>query len=250
MREPVIRLSIVVLTAGILILAPGRNVPAETGWWERGKVLFEDFTGSDSGALTNTEIASGLREALRVGTGNVVSQLGQRNGYFNDPKAHIPLPDSLNRTRDTLARIGMSDTLDDLELRMNRAAEAAAPRARTMFIEAIRNMTLDDARRIYSGPEDAATRYFQARMSQPLTAEFTPIVNESLAQVGALRTYDDIVNRYRQIPFVPDIRADLSTHVVDHAITAIFDYLAIEEAAIRRDPAKRTTALLQKVFGQ
>jgi len=97
MREPVIRLSIVVLTADILILAPGRNVPAETGWWERGKVLFEDFTGSDTGSLTNTEIASGLREALCVGTGNVVSQLGQRNGYFNDPKAHIPLPDSLDR---------------------------------------------------------------------------------------------------------------------------------------------------------
>lgn len=223
---------------------------AENSWWERGKALFEEATGSDSGtSLTNSEIAGGLREALRVGTVNVVSQLGQTNGYYQDPKAHIPLPDSLAGARDTLARVGMSDTLDDLELRMNRAAEKAAPKARAMFIDAIRDMSLDDVKRIYNGPEDAATRYFQQQMSQPLSEEFAPVINNSLSQVGAIKTYDDVMGQYRQIPFVPDIKADLSAHVVDHAITAIFDYLAVEEAAIRQNPARRTTALLQKVFG-
>lgn len=240
------RLFFLVLVIGTL--ASSHNVYAENSWWDRGKALLEDFGGSDS--LTTTEIADGLREALRVGTGNVVSQLGRKNGYYNDPEAHIPLPASLARARDTLAKVGMSDSLDDLELRMNRAAEAAAPRARAMFMDAIGNMTIDDVRRIYNGPDDAATRYFQNQMSQPLTLEFSPIVNDSLSQVGAIRTYDNIMGRYDEIPFVPDIKADLSAHVVDHAINAIFDYLAVEEAAIRNNPARRTTELLQKVFGR
>ncbi len=224
---------------------------AEGGWWDRGKSLFDGFMGSDSAAeLTENEIAAGLREALRVGTDNVVTQLGQEGGYYNDPRAHIPLPESLNKARDTLARVGLSDTLDDLELRMNRAAEAAAPKARDLFIDAISDMSLDDVKAIYNGPEDAATRYFQSRMSQPLTEEFTPVVNDSLSQVGAISTYDNFISRYQQIPLMPDIKADLSEHVVDHAITAIFDYLAVEEAAIREDPAKRTTALLRKVFSR
>lgn len=233
------------LLTGMLLTS--QSALAQDSWWDRGKALLEGFSGDKP--LTTTEIADGLREALRVGTGNVVNHLGRENGYYNDARAHIPLPDSLARARDTLAKIGMSNSLDELELRMNRAAEAAAPKARAMFIDAIRNLTLDDVRRIYNGPDDAATRYFQGQMSQPLTQEFTPIVNDSLSQVGAIKTYDNIKGRYEQIPFVPDIKADLSAHVVDHAITAIFDYLAIEEAAIRNNPAKRTTELLQKVFG-
>ncbi len=227
------------------------NQPATAGssWWDRGKSLFDDLVGSDTAAaLTDTEIANGLREALRVGTGNVVNRLGRRDGYYADPEARIPLPEKLAGARDTLARVGMSGTLDKLELRMNRAAEKATPRARAMFIDAIANMTLDDVRRIYNGPDDAATRYFQAQMSQPLRREFTPVVDNSLSEVGAIRTYDNLMSRYQDIPLVPDIKADLSEHVVDHAITAIFDYLAGEEAAIRKDPAKRTTELLRKVF--
>lgn len=225
-------------------------VSAESSWWERGKDLLEGFAGSnDSAALTNTEIASGLREALRVGTGSVIRRLGKEDGYYRDPKAHIPLPEKLIRVRDTLARLGMSDMLDDLELRMNRAAEAAAPKARAMFIDAIQNMTLDDVRRIYRGTDDAATRYFQSQMSGPLAEEFTPVVNHSLAEAGAIRTYDKVMQDYGQIPFMPDIKANLSEHVVDHAIDAIFDYLADEEAAIRQNPAKQTTELLRRVFG-
>lgn len=238
--------------AGLIMFFLLSAVPvhAETGWWERGRELLEGFTSPEgTTSLTNADIASGLREALRVGTANVVSQLGKKNGYYRDPKAHIPLPESLAGIRDTLARVGLSESLDDLELRMNRAAEAATPRAKALFIEAIQNMTLDDVRRIYNGPEDAATRYFQSQMSDPLAREFSPIVTSSLAEVGAVRTYDRIMDDYRRIPFVPDIKANLSEHVVDHAIDAIFDYLAEEEAAIRQNPARRTTELLRKVFG-
>lgn len=239
------------LTWLLLFMLTPMIAQAEGNWWDKGKQLLEGFGSDDAAtttALSNADIAAGLREALRVGSDNVVSQLGQTNGYYEDPKAHIPLPDSLDRVRDTLARVGLAEQLDELELRMNRAAEAAAPRARTMFVDAIRNMTLDDARAIYNGPEDAATRYFQEQMSKPLQREFTPVINSSLAEVGAIQTYDQVMNDYQQLPFVPDIKANLSQHVVDHAIGAIFDYLAVEEAAIRANPARRTTELLRKVF--
>lgn len=219
-------------------------------WWQRGLEILKGDTAGSSTALTNADIAAGLREALRVGTGNVVNHLGRENGYYNDPKAHIPLPQSLDNIRDTLATIGMSSMLDDLELRMNRAAELAAPKARVMFVDAIQAITLDDAKQIYNGPEDAATRYFQGRMSTPLAAEFKPVINTALGEAGAIQSYDRLVSRYEQLPFVPDLKANLAEHVTDYATGAIFDYLAVEEAAIRQNPAKRTTEILQKVFGR
>lgn len=237
----------------LLLLAPflmSTTVLADGGWWERSKRLLQGLEQSDGGTtLSRAEIASGLREALRVGSSNVVDHLGRENGYYNDPRAHIPLPDSLEKVRSTLARVGLDGQLDDLEQRLNRAAEAAVPRARAMFVTAIENMTLDDVREIYQGPEDAATRYFQQQMSAPLKREFSPVVNDSLAEAGAVRVYDNVMRDYEKLPFVPDLKADLSAHVVDHAIGAVFDYLALEEAAIRENPARRTTELLQRVFG-
>jgi hypothetical protein len=143
----------------------------------------------------------------------------------------------------------MSAIMDDLELRLNRAAETATPRARKLFLNSIQEMTLKDVRRILEGPDDAATRYFQSKMSAPLAREMTPIVEDSLAEVGAIRAYDDAMARYESIPYVPDVKADLSRYVVDKAMDGIFYYLAREEAAIRRDPLKRTSEILQKVFG-
>lgn len=244
MRQPVP--GFIIIGLGIIM----QPAYADNSWWDRGKQLLKNYTAADSStALNNGEIADGLREALRVGTTNVIKKLGQTNGYYNDPRAHIPLPESLAAVRDTLTRVGMGDSLNQLELRMNRAAEAAAPKARAMFINAIQNMTLDDVRRIYNGPDDAATRYFQSQMSQPLAREFTPVVNDSLSEVGAIRSYDRVMQNYSEIPFVPDIKANLSEHVVNHAVQGIFDYLAVEEAAIRRNPTKRTSELLRKVFG-
>jgi hypothetical protein len=139
--------------------------------------------------------------------------------------------------------------MDDLELRLNRAAEAATPKAKKLFLDSIQDMTLEDVRRIYEGPDDAATRYFQAKMSEPLAGEMMPIVSDSLSEVGAIKSYDDAMGRYEAIPFVPDVKADLTGYVVDKGMEGIFYYLAKEEAAIRQDPLERTTDLLQKVFG-
>ena len=225
---------------------------AQMDWLKTGKDLLGTVgsTPADSASdLTNSEIASGLKDALRVGTETVVNQLGQRDGFNADPAIHIPLPDSLNQVKSALAAIGMSSMMDDLELKLNRAAEAATPRAKKLFWDAISAMTLDDVQGIYNGPDNSATRYFQDKMSDPLAAEMQPIVENALNQVGAIQSYDAVMGQYASLPFVPDVKADLNTYVVDKGMEGIFHYVAKEEAAIRNDPVKRTTDILQKVFG-
>ncbi len=221
---------------------------------KRGKEALKSIQDGQGGSstsalLSDQEIGSGLREALKVGVETVVGQVGTADGYNADPLIHIPLPKSLANVQDVLNRIGMSDLMDDLELRLNRAAEKAAPEARAVFWQAIDEMTLDDVRQIFNGPDDAATRYLERTMSDPLVSRMRPIVDASLSDVGAVRAYDNALGQYKAIPFVPDAKADLSQHVLERALKGLFLYLAEEEAAIRQNPAKRTTELLQKVFG-
>ena len=232
------------LTAIAVLALPAVSAQAQRDLLKRG-----EGSGATSAVLSDQEIGRGLREALKVGVGTVVSQVSATDGYNADPRIHVPLPDSLGTVQKTLARIGMPDLMDDLELRLNRAAEAAAPEARDVFWQAIREMTLDDVRQIYDGPDDAATRYLERTMSDPLIARMRPIVDASLSQAGAVRAYDNALAQYKAIPFVPDAKADLTQHVLERALEGLFLYLGEEEAAIRQNPAKRTTELLQKVFG-
>ena len=205
--------------------------------------------GGSSGGLSDQEIGDGLTEALRVGTERVVGQVSATDGYNLDPDIHIPLPGALKDVQKVLKKIGMSDLADDLELRLNRAAEAAAPEAKELFWQAISEMSFDDVQRIYNGPDDAATRYFQGKMTPPLSERMQPVVERSLADVGAIQSYDKMMKQYKSVPFVPDAKADLTSYVVEQAMDGIFHYVAKEEAAIRNNPAARTTELLQKVFG-
>ncbi len=199
--------------------------------------------------LSNSEITAGLKDALRVGSERVVKQLAKRNGFNADPKIHIPLPGNLKRVDDMLNSMGMGYLMDDLELKLNRAAEAATPKAKKLFGHAIRQMTIEDVQGIYKGPNDAATQYFKGEMSEPLAKEMRPIIEKTLAQVGAINAYDKVMGQYQALPFVPDVKGDLISHVVDSGLTGIFHYMAVEEAEIRKNPAKRTTQILKKVFG-
>jgi len=213
----------------------------------------EEAVGGDAlsgvSGLTTQEMSDGLTEALRVGTERVVGQVGATDGYNLDPKIHIPLPGALQNVQSILKKTGMSSLTDDLELRLNRAAEAAAPEAKTLFWQTISEMTFEDVRQIYDGPDDAATRYFQRKMTPPLATRMEPVVEDSMADVGAIQSYDAMMKQYKSVPFVPDVKANLTTHVVEKAMDGIFYYVAREEAAIRNDPAARTTDLLKKVFG-
>jgi hypothetical protein len=199
--------------------------------------------------LDSDEVGSGLKEALRVGTDTVVGNLGQPGGFNLDPAIHIPLPGQLQQVKSWLGKIGMDSVLTDLENELNEAAEVATPKAKELFLQAINEMTLDDVMAIYKGPDDAATQYFKSKMSAPLAAEMKPVVDESLEDVGALTTYDSAMVSYNELPFVPPVDVDLGDYVVDKGMDGIFYYLAREEAAIRQNPAKRTTDLLKRVFG-
>jgi hypothetical protein len=227
--------------------ALGLFLPAPAGAIDLLKSVEEAVggLGGSSGTLSDQEIGDGLTEALRVGTERVVTQVSAADGYNLDPDIHIPLPGALKDVQKVLNSIGMSSLADDLELRLNRAAEAAAPEAQ----ELINEMSFEDVQQIYNGPDDAATRYFQEKMTPPLSERMRPLVDRSLADVGAIQSYDNMMKQYESVPFVPDAKADLTTYVVEQAMDGIFHYVAIEEAAIRNNPAARTTELLQKVFG-
>lgn len=241
------------LTTTFLMLAYfSTNVAlAQNDWLKKGKDLLGNIgAGGGGSALANSEIAAGLKQALDIGTSNVVSQLGVAGGFSNDPAIHIPLPSSLNTMRSALGAVGMGATMDDLEQRLNRAAEIATPKAKQLFVNAIAAMTLDDAKGILNGPDDSATRYFQKKMTPELVQEMRPIVNQSLAEAGAVQSYDTAMGEYSKLPFVPDLKANLTDYVVEKGTGGIFHYLAIQEAEIRANPAKHTTDLLKRVFGK
>ncbi len=239
------------LALGLLLAAPPEPASAQGSLFDQAKKALEGVTDAVPGGdvLSNAEVADGLREALRVGTERAVGQVGASDGYNADPEIHIPLPGSLKDVQSVLQGFGMAGLADDLELRLNRAAEAAAPEAEALFWQAIDDMTLEDVQGIYNGPDDAATRYFQGKMTPPLAERMVPVVNESLAEVGAIRSYDEMMGQYKAVPFVPDVKADLTEYVVEKAMDGLFHYVAQEEAAIRNNPAKRTTEILQRVFG-
>ncbi len=201
------------------------------------------------GGLATDEVIAGLKEALRVGTETVAGKLGTADGFNADPAVHIPLPDKLKTVQSTLKRIGLSSLADEVELKLNRGAEAAMPKAKELVWKAIEGMTLDDAKAIYDGPKDAATQYFRRVATTDLKASVAPVIDDALKDVGAVAAYDQMIGKYKTVPFVPDIKADLTGHATDLALEGLFRYLAGEEAAIRDNPAKRTTELLAKVFG-
>ena len=217
----------------------------------KGVTSPSDDGGSTSavGSLSYEDIVAGLREALRVGSARVTQQLGAMDGYNADADIHIPLPPELQQVQSTLRKFHLSAMADDIELKINRAAEVAAPKTRELIWKAINDMTIEDAKRIYDGPDNAATQYFRQVASGDLGNVIRPIVDQALADVGALTAYDNLVSQYNTLPFIPDLKGNLSNHAVNGALEGLFHYLETEEAAIRKDPAKRTSEILTRVFG-
>ncbi len=243
------------IIAAVLILCTwlaGLTV-VEGSWWDKGLNIFKSISSAPSDNTStepsHSEIGDAFKQALKIGTENVVSRLGSIDGFNADPSIHIPLPKKLNTVRTMLSKVGMSQHVDDLELKLNRAAESATPKAKKLFMQAISNMTFDDVMNIYKGPENSATEYFKSSMSPPLEKEMKPIVENTLSEVGAMQAYDNVIGKYKTLPFVPDVKSDLTEHVIQKGMDGIFYYIAKEEVSIRKDPTKQTTALLKKVFG-
>ncbi|MBP9943257.1 MAG: DUF4197 domain-containing protein [Desulfomicrobium sp.] len=231
-----------------LLLVPA-TASAQNNLLQQGLGLLSS-SGATTGSLSQGEMGDGLKEALRVGTETVVAQLGKTDGFNTDQAIHIPLPGQLATVQKALKAAGYSSLVDDLELKLNRAAEQATPKAKALFVDAISAMTIEDAQKILSGPNDAATQYFRKAMGPGLAKEMAPIVDATLAEAGAVQAYDSMMGQYKTLPFMPDAKANLTDYVVEKGMDGIFHYVAEEEAAIRTNPAKRTTDLLKKVFSK
>lgn len=223
------------------------------GWQDTAQTLLNSpglsAASANAGSLSVAQITAGLKEALNIGSNNVVSQLSKKGGFNLDPKIRIPLPDTLQKVDSALKPIGMSYLTEDLQNRMNGAAEAATAEVLPLFVSAIQKMTIDDARSILSGRQDAATQYLRKTMGAELSQKIQPIVASALTQAGAVKAYDNVVGQYEKMPFMPDVKANMNDFVTQKAMDGIFYYVAREEAAIRENPAKRTTDLLRTVFG-
>ncbi len=207
--------------------------------------------GASGANLSQNEIGLGLKDALKVASRNVIGRVGKVDGYNGDAAIRIPLPGPLQQIQKPLQAIGANSLLDDLQLKMNRGAEQAAPKALNIFVNAASNMTFDDARTILTGAADSATQYFRRTTSDSLTTSFHPIVQTALSGVGAVKALGAVQARASSIPFVGQKVGsfDLTDFTVGKALDGLFHYLAVEEAAIRTDPVARTTDLLKKVFG-
>lgn len=205
--------------------------------------------GSGAGGLGDVRIGEGLKEALRIGTEHAVTLTGRPDGFFANEAIRILMPPQLRSLERGLRTVGFGAQVDELVLGMNRAAERAAPFARDIFLDALGQMTIDDARRILGGPDTAATQYFRDRTSTRLVTAFTPVVQRSMNEVGVSRQYQAVLAQAKTIPFLRLESYDLDRYVVDKGLDGLFHVLGDEERKIRQDPAARVTDVLRDVFG-
>jgi len=202
------------------------------------------------GQLSDAKIASGLKEALTVGTQNAVNLTGKTDGYFLNQAIKILMPEKLRTLEQGLRAVGYGSQVEELELSMNRAAERSAPAAKQIFGNAIAAMSFEDARKILNGPETAATDYFKTKTTDQLTTAFRPTVERSMKEVGVTRQYQELLGRAKAIPFLKVESYDLNTYVVGKALDGLFHVVADEERKIRTNPTARATDLLKEVFAK
>ncbi len=199
--------------------------------------------------ISNRDAINGLKEALTRGSHAAVARLGAENGFFGNDRVKIPLPPSLRSVEAVIRSIGMSPHADELVLRMNRAAEAAVPEAKTLLVDAVKRMSVQDAKGILTGGEDAATQYFKRTNSEPLARRFQPIVKKAMAKVKLAEKYDEIAASGAKLGLVKEEDAQLEDYVTRKALDGLFVVIAEEEKKVRKDPAGAASAILRKVFG-
>lgn len=199
--------------------------------------------------LTNAEASKGLKAALIQGAVKAVGELSKTDGFLANPEVKIPLPSVLKKTEKAMRMLGMGKQLDDLELRMNRAAEAAVPEAKNLLVEAAKKMTLADAKAILGGSDDAATQYFKKHTFAPMAQKFLPVVEKATANVQLAQQYNKLIALSSQYGVVKKDQLSIEQYVTQKTLDGVYLMMAKEEAAIRNDPVAQGSALLKKVFG-
>ena len=199
--------------------------------------------------VTREEMAAAIKQALAQGVDDSIYLLGSLQGFYLSKQYRIPIPEQLSKPASLLRNIGQQDRVDDFEERLNRAARQAVKQAGDIFDGAIAQMTISDALKILQGADNAATVYFRERTEASLRRRFTPIISRATDKTGLIRSYKDFNAAVMQLDPASDYLLDIDQYVLDHALDALFDRIAVEERLIRADPLKRTTVLMKKVFG-
>ena len=199
--------------------------------------------------ITGKDASGGLKEALTQGAGKAVEMLGKQDGFLGNPKVKIPLPESVQKVEGVLRSFGMGKQADELVSAMNRAAEAAVPQAKTLLVNSIKQMSVEDAKGILSGGEDSATQYFRRTTSGQLGAKFKPVVQKAMAKVKLAEKYDQFAGKAAKYGLVREQDAHLDNYVTQKTLDGLYLMIAEEEKAIRQDPAGAAGKLAKKVFG-
>jgi hypothetical protein len=200
-------------------------------------------------AISADESSGALRQALSQGASAAVASLGKQDGFLGNPKVKIPLPENLQKAEKLMRKLGMGKYADELITTMNRAAEAAVPEAKELLLNAVKQMTLQDAKAILTGGDDSVTQYFQRTTSTPLTEKFLPIVKQATERVDLAKKYNRYAKQGAKLGLLDKEDASLEHYVTQKALDGLFLMIAEEERAIRKNPLGQASSLLQKVFG-
>lgn len=212
-------------------------------------LLISQASAVELADISNREATAGLKDALIQASGAAVGKLGVTDGFFKNPKVKIPLPDSLKKAEKAMRFFGMGKQADELVLRMNRAAEAAVPEAKVLLVDAVKKMSVQDAKDILTGGDDAATQYFKRMTATPLTAKFLPKVKEATQDVQLAQQYNKFAETGMQYGLVKKDQANLEQYVTQKTLDGLYLMMAEEEKKIRKDPLGASTSLIRKVFG-
>ncbi|MGK0429266.1 MAG: hypothetical protein ACJARX_000927 [Psychroserpens sp.] len=198
--------------------------------------------------LSNTDIAAGLRQALDLGIDKQVTKLTQKDGFFRNEIVKIVLPEELQKVDKGLRKIGLGSLADEGLKVLNRAAEDAVKEATPIFVNAVKDITFDDAKSILLGNDKAATDYLTTKTQTELYSKFQPVINNSFTKVGADKIWRNLINKYNAIPFTNSVNPDLTDYVTGEALKGVYTMIALEEKEIRTKASSRGTDLLKKVF--
>jgi len=198
--------------------------------------------------LTESEIISGLKEALNVGAEQASKSCSNTDGFWKNELIRIAIPPELKKVKENLDKIGLSKQVSDFEIKMNRAAEQASGKAFPIFKDAVLSMSFSDARGILTGSDSSATLYFRQKTYQKLYDEFNPVVDAAMKKIQLVNLYENLITKYNKIPFVEKVEFDLDRYICEKTLDGLFLTLKNEEKGIRKEPLKRINTILKKVF--
>lgn len=203
----------------------------------------------DLASITRADASAGVKAALDKGSAAAIAKLGIENGFLDNPKVKIPLPDGLKQAESVMKLMGRQQQFDDLVVSINRAAEAAIPQARPLLVSAIKSMSVADAKAIIAGGDDSVTSFFRSKTEKALTAKFLPIVKRTTDKAGLARQYNSLAGQAASFGAIKAEDAKIENYVTAKAMSGLFLMIAQEERAIRQDPVGTGSAILRKVFG-